>query len=140
AAGNAGPKSPPLYPGADRNVIAVTATDSSDHLFEAANRGGYVAIAAPGVDILSALPDGKYGMSSGTSLSAAFVSGLAALMIARNPNLTPGDLRTALTSSARDLGAKGRDDQFGAGEADAFAAVSAIAAPIETAAGKPGTP
>lgn len=140
AAGNAGPKSPPLYPGADRNVIAVTATDSSDRLFTASNRGGYIAIAAPGVDILSALPDGKYGLSSGTSMSAAYVSGLAALMIARNPALTPGDLRIALANSARDLGPKGRDDQFGAGEADAFAAVSAIAGPIETASGRSGTP
>lgn len=140
AAGNAGPKSPPLYPGADLNVIAVTATDISDRLFDNANRGGYVAIAAPGVDILTPLPDGKYGVSSGTSLSAAYVSGVAALMLARDPKLTPGDLRSALTSSARDLGAKGRDDEFGAGEADAFAAVSLIAAPIETASGRPSTP
>lgn len=140
AAGNAGPKSPPLYPGADRNVIAVTATDPSDHLFAQANRGNYIAIAAPGVDVLAPLPDGKYGVSSGTSMSAAFVSGVAALMISRKADLTPADLRAALTHSARDLGAVGRDDEFGAGEADAFAAVSAIGAPVETAAGKPGTP
>lgn len=140
AAGNAGPKSPPLYPGADRNVIAVTATDQSDRLFAQANRGGYVAIAAPGVDVLTPLPGGKYGLSSGTSMSAAFVSGVAALMILRKPDLTPPELRAALTGSARDLGPPGRDDQFGAGEADAFAAVSAIGAPIETAAGRPNTP
>ncbi|WP_458756708.1 S8 family serine peptidase [Afipia sp. TerB] len=133
AAGNAGPKSPPLYPGADRNVIAVTATDSSDRLFTGANHGAYVAVAAPGVDILSAVPGGKYRMTSGTSLSAAFVSGLAALMIARNPELSPGDLRFALESSARDLGPKGRDIQFGAGEVDALAAVSTINAPVATA-------
>ncbi|MGN6286231.1 MAG: S8 family serine peptidase [Afipia sp.] len=133
AAGNAGPKSPPLYPGADRNVIAVTATDSSDRLFSGANQGAYVALAAPGVDILAAVPGGKYRISSGTSLSAAFVSGLAALMIARNPELTPGDLRLALESSARDLGPKGRDTQFGAGEVDALAAVSATAIPVTTA-------
>jgi subtilisin family serine protease len=135
AAGNDGPKSPPLYPGADPRVIAVTATDASDRLFAAANRGSYVAIAAPGVDILTALPDGKYGVSSGTSLSAAFVSGLAALMLARNPALTPDDLRLALTKAARDLGPAGRDDQFGAGEANALAAVSAIEAPVATASG-----
>ncbi len=133
AAGNGGPKSPPLYPGADPRVIAVTATDASGRLFTAANRGTYVAIAAPGVDILTALPDGKYGVSSGTSLSAAFVSGLAALMLARNPTLTQDDLRLALTKAARDLGPPGRDDQFGAGEANALAAVSAIEAPIATA-------
>lgn len=133
AAGNAGPKSPPLYPGADRNVIAVTATDSSDRLFTGANHGAYVALAAPGVDVLSAVPGGKYRLSSGTSLSAAFVSGLAALMVARNPDLSPGDLRLALESSARDLGPRGRDTQFGAGEVDALAAVSTVAAPMATA-------
>ena len=56
AAGNAGPKSPPLYPAADRHVIAVTATDIDDRLFTGANRGNYLAIAAPGVDILVPAP------------------------------------------------------------------------------------
>ena len=39
AAGNAGPKSPPLYPAADPDVIAVSATDADNHLFEQSNRG-----------------------------------------------------------------------------------------------------
>ena len=134
AAGNAGAKSPPLYPAADRNVIAVSATDQSDKLFAQSNRGSYVAIAAPGVDILSPAPDGKYQVSSGTSLSAAFVSGVAALMIARNPDISAADIRSTLTSTARDLGPKGRDDQFGAGQADAFGAVSAVTAAPMTAA------
>lgn len=134
AAGNAGAKSPPLYPAADRNVIAVTAIDQSDKLFAQSNRGSYVAISAPGVDILSPAPDGKYQMSSGTSLSAAYVSGVAALMIARNPGISSADVRATLISTARDLGPKGRDDQFGAGQADAFSAVSAVApAPMAAA-------
>ena len=137
AVGNAGPKAAPLFPGADPHVIGVTATDASDAIFAKANQGAYVAVAAPGVDILAPLPDGKYGVSSGTSLSAAYVSGLAALMLARNPSLTPDEVRQALTQSARDLGAPGRDDRFGAGEADAFAAVSAVAAPVATASEPP---
>ena len=52
AAGNNGPTSPPLYPGADPNVMAVTATDVSDRLFNSANQGKYITVAAPGVDIL----------------------------------------------------------------------------------------
>jgi subtilisin family serine protease len=52
AAGNAGPKSPPLFPGAVPYVIAVTATDVDDKLFTGANRGKYISVAAPGVDIL----------------------------------------------------------------------------------------
>lgn len=133
AVGNAGPKAAPLFPGADQHVIGVTATDAADQIFTRANQGAYVAVAAPGVDILAPLPGGKYGVSSGTSLSAAYVSGLAALVLARNPSLTADEVRQALTQSARDLGAAGRDDRFGAGEADAFAAVSAVAAPVATA-------
>lgn len=128
AAGNAGPKSPPLYPGANPNVIAVSATDAQDKLFAASNRGGYIALAAPGVDIFLPAPDQKYQISSGTSFSAAYVSGLVALMLERNPALRPGEVRAILMKTARDLGAPGRDDLFGAGEADAYAAVSAAAA------------
>jgi subtilisin family serine protease len=127
AAGNAGPKSPPLYPAANTNVIAVTATDAQDRLFAASNRGSHIAISAPGVDIFLPAPDEKYQMTSGTSFSAAYVSGLAALMLERNAALKPGEVRAILMKTARDLGAPGRDDLFGAGEADAFAAVSAVA-------------
>jgi hypothetical protein len=67
AAGNAGPKSPPLYPGADPNVIAVTATDADDKLFNGANRGKYISVAAPGVDILVPAPEGEYQITTGTS-------------------------------------------------------------------------
>jgi subtilisin family serine protease len=139
AAGNAGAKSPPLFPAADRNVIAVSATDQSDQLFTASNRGRYIAISAPGVDILSAAPDGKYQILSGTSLSAAYVSGVAALMISRSPEITSSDVRAILLSTARDLGPPGRDDQFGAGQVDALSAVSAVAAPIATASDRPAT-
>jgi hypothetical protein len=128
AAGNAGPKSPPLYPAANTNVIAVSATDAQDKLFTASNRGSYIAIAAPGVDIFLPAPDDKYQMTSGTSFSAAYVSGLAALMLERNPALKPGEVRAILMKTARDIGAPGRDDLFGAGEADAYAAVSAVSA------------
>lgn len=125
AAGNAGAKSPPLYPAANENVIAVSATDDQDRLFSASNRGGYVAIAAPGVDIFLPAPDDKYQMTSGTSFSAAYVSGIAALALERNPALKPDDVRAILMKTARDLGAPGRDDLFGAGEADAYATVTA---------------
>jgi len=128
AAGNAGAKSPPLYPAANADVIAVSATDAQDRLFSASNRGSYVSVAAPGVDIFLPAPDGKYQMTSGTSFSAAYVSGLAALMLERNPALKPRELRAILMKTARDLGSPGRDDQFGAGEADAFAAVEAVGA------------
>ena len=140
AAGNAGAKSPPLYPAANPNVVAVSGTDAQDRLFAASNRGSHIALAAPGADILLPAPDDKYQITSGTSFAAAYVSGVAALMLERNPALKPGDIRSLLAQTARDLGAPGRDDQFGAGEADAFAAVTAAAAPavpLASAGGKP---
>jgi hypothetical protein len=138
AAGNAGAKSPPLYPAANPNVIAVSATDAHDHLFPASNRGNYVAVAAPGVDVFLPAPDDKYQITSGTSFSAAYVSGLIALMLERNPALQPEELRTILMRTARDLGSPGRDDLFGAGEADAYGAVqAAIATPVATTSAPP---
>jgi hypothetical protein len=125
AVGNAGPRSRPLYPAADPNVIAVTATDPDDKLFDRANRGSYIAVAAPGVNILVAAPDGGYELTSGTSVAAAEVSGVVALMLERNRTLDPGEVRRLLTATARDLGPPGPDDQFGAGLVDAYGALSA---------------
>jgi subtilisin family serine protease len=126
AAGNAGPKSPPLYPGADKNVmIAVTATDSNDAVFTGANRGDHIAVAAPGVDILAPAPDGTYQFTTGTSMATAEVSGVVALLLERNPALTPADVRRILMSTAKDLGPKGKDRDFGAGLVDALKAVNA---------------
>ena len=122
AAGNGGPKSQPLYPAADGNVIAVTATDDGNELLAQANRGRYIDVAAPGAQILVAIPGG-YEVSSGTSYSAAEVSGIAALMLQRAPRLRPDKLRNILERTAKDLGPKGRDSEFGAGLADALAAV-----------------
>jgi len=123
AAGNAGPKSPPLYPGAYASVIAVSGTDAQDRLFAASNRGDYIALAAPGQNIFLPAPGNAYQMTSGTSFSAAFVSGIAALVLERNRALKPDDVREILMKTARDLGPPGRDNLFGAGEADAYAAV-----------------
>jgi len=141
AAGNAGAKSPPLYPAANPNVIAVSGTDVQEKLFAASNRGNHIAIAAPGADIFLPAPDEKYQITSGTSFSAAYVSGVAALIMERNPALKPNDVRAILLRTARDLGTPGRDDLFGAGNADAFAAVTAAAAaptvPLAAATAKP---
>jgi subtilisin family serine protease len=126
AAGNAGPNSPPLYPGADPSVIAVTATDSRDAIFPGANRGNYIAVAAPGVDVFAPAPDGTYQLTTGTSVAAAEVSGIAALLIERNPALTPAAVRKILMDTAKHLGPKaGRDPNFGAGLVNALDAVRA---------------
>lgn len=124
AAGNGGANAAPLYPGADANVIAVTATDADDKAFPGANRGSYIAVAAPGVDVLAAEPQGRYAFSSGTSIAAAHVSGVVALILEKRPDLHLEGVRKLLMDSAVDLGAKGRDPVFGAGRVDAPAALA----------------
>ena len=140
AAGNAGAKSPPLYPAADPNVIAVSATDAEDKLFVASNRGNHIAVTAPGVDILLPAPDANYQVTSGTSFAAAHVSGIAALILERKPGLTPDAVRKILISTAKDLGPRGKDDQYGAGLADAYQAILAVeprtAGPAPAGAGR----
>ena len=118
AAGNLGPTSPPLYPAADPNVIAVTATDEHDKLFAQANQGPHIALAAPGVNIIEPAPNAGYQVTTGTSVAAAHVSGVAALMIEREPSLDPAAVLEILTISAWNNGAQGRDDKFGWGLVD----------------------
>jgi subtilisin family serine protease len=127
AAGNNGPSAPPAYPASYPEVIAVTATDANDGLFAQANRGPYVAVAAPGVDILVAAPGAGYDMTTGTSVAAAHVSGLAALLLEQQPRLTPDALTAVLLRSARDLGIAGRDVDYGAGLVSALEALNALA-------------
>ena len=123
AAGNAGARSPPLYPGADPNVMAVTATDEHDRLFNGANQGSYVAVAAPGVNILVPAPNGDVQFTTGTSVASANVSGVAALLMAEKPTRTPEEIRAILASTAKHLGAKGMNPQFGAGLVDPLKAL-----------------
>ncbi len=124
AAGNGGPDAKPAYPAAYPNVIAVTATDNADQLYKNANRGTYIAVAAPGVDIIAAATKGAYDISSGTSMAAAHVSGIAALMLEKNPRLTPKDIRALLLSSAHKP--SGQSADLGAGIADAAGALAAV--------------
>jgi hypothetical protein len=127
AAGNKGPLSAPLFPAANPDVIAVTATDQNDRVFPAANRGKHIAVAAPGVELFLPGLNGTYQEISGTSFAAAEVSGTIALLIERKPNLTHDNARSILMSTARDLGPPGFDPHFGAGLVDAYRAVLSIA-------------
>ena len=138
ASGNLGPDAPPQYPAADRNVIAVSATDADDKLFSAASTGPHIAVTAPGVDILVPSPGNEYRVISGTSFAAAYVSGVAALMLQRAPGLSPDAVRGILQKTAKDIGSPGKDPEFGAGLVDAYQAI--VAAQPAQAAAEPAEP
>ncbi|MCP8968042.1 S8 family serine peptidase [Ectobacillus ponti] len=129
AAGNE-ETSQPMYPAALSNVISVSAVTSSDRLAYFSNYGSTIDFAAPGDGIFSTIAGGAYASMSGTSMAAPMVSGTAALVLSRNPFLTPSQVYSRLKASALDLGAAGRDIYYGEGRIDAYKAVSLTPAPL----------
>lgn len=115
AAGNGGPDSPPVFPAAYANVVAVTAVDAAEAIYARANVGNYIWLAAPGVDVW--VPDGpeQGRYVSGTSIAAPFAAGAIARVVQASPRLGTEEIRRRLCASARDLGAPGRDPVFGCG-------------------------
>ena len=112
AAGNGGPLARPMYPAAYDTVVAVTAVDSAQRVFRLANRGDYLALAAPGVDLRHAQPGGGYAASSGTSFAVPFAVAAAA----RLSRTAPGsDVVGMLLENALDIGPPGRDQIYGYG-------------------------
>ena len=130
AAGNSGSTDTTVdnveYPARYSSVMAVAATNSSDQRAAFSSTGSEVEIAAPGYNILSTLPGGNYGSYSGTSMAAPHVTGTAALVWAVNPTFSNADVRQKIDASAIDLGAAGRDNQFGYGLVDAKNALGLV--------------
>jgi subtilisin family serine protease len=107
AAGNNGPKATPAYPAAYPEVIAVTAVAAKDQRYAQANRGSYIAFAAPEVDVPAPVEKGKHSYLSGTSFATAYVSGIVALLLERNRALDTGAVVDLMTAGAEDLGTRG---------------------------------
>lgn len=118
-AGNGGPNRAPPYPAAVPGVVAVGATDRRDRLDPTSTTGSFLSVVAPGVDILTTLPGGRYLFVSGTSFAAAHVSGAAALLLEVLPNLWPKAVRVTLERAAQDLGQPGFDPEYGWGRISA---------------------
>ena len=123
AVGNAGPRSPPLYPAADPTSSASprpTPTTSCCRRPTAARKWRWRRPASGA----RAGAGGGYQVTTGTSVAAAHASGVAALLLARNPKLTPDQVRSLLIESARAIPGAKRD--IGAGVIDALGAVDAV--------------
>lgn len=123
AAGNAS-GGPVGYPAAYAEVIAVSATDSGDVIASFSSVGPEVELAAPGVEIPSTWKKGGYNTISGTSMACPHVTGAAALALAAG--IAAIDVRTALQTSADDLGVSDRDNEYGYGLVDAEEVVTGV--------------
>jgi bacillopeptidase F len=146
AAGNEGPYSMTIRNPADRGTsptasFAVGAVDSDDPDFPVpsfSSRGPSGCdgvsikpeLAAPGVDIRSSYKGGGYKSISGTSMAAPHVAAAVALLRQYNPDLTPEEIKLALMSSARDIGAEGEDNATGHGFLDLEAALETVRPPL----------
>jgi type VII secretion-associated serine protease mycosin len=121
---------PAAYPG----VIAVAASDRAGHRASFSTHEWTTSVAAPGVGVVGAHVGGGYIVGDGTSPAAALVSGVAALVRAKYPQLTPAQVRQALERTAS--GATGYSEDLGWGVVQAAAALRMAA----TMTPEPATP
>ncbi|MFD5825982.1 S8 family serine peptidase [Lentzea sp. NPDC060358] len=113
-------------------VVSVASITSTNGKSSFSNYGtDKVHVAAPGDSVYSTVPGGRYGSKSGTSMASPHVAGVAALLKSANPGATPAQLRQLLGVQADDLsctdsrcsGTTAKNNFFGEGRVDAFAAV-----------------
>ncbi|MFE1558403.1 S8 family serine peptidase, partial [Streptomyces sp. NPDC058734] len=120
-------------------VVTVAANGTGTTKASFSNFGqGVIDVAAPGQDVYSTLPGGKYGSKSGTSMASPHVTGVAALMVSANPALTPAQIRDRLATQANDIpcpsdsrctGTTANNAFFGEGQVDALKAVGGSTPP-----------
>jgi len=121
------------------NVVAVGATNSSDARPSWSNYGSALDLVAPGATIACPSLSGGYAAGTGTSFAAPFVSGTAALLVAKGA--TNSAAVTALTAGTDDLGPAGWDQEYGSGRLNAFKALGALGGvPLPTATATSGPP
>ncbi len=111
ASGNGGHSGSTIYPAQIPGVLATTAVDANNQLFSKADKGTFIDYAAPGVNILTIAPEGKYKIATGTSFSAAHLSGITALLLSEGHT----NIDQMFSKTAMDLGKPGRDKEFGEG-------------------------
>ena len=120
AAGNASAAGS-YYPAALKPVISVAGLGQEKQLYDASNFGATISIAAPGEEILSTALNSEYQKRSGTSMAAAHVSGVAALVLSANPHATNIEIQEKLITTAKPLFIT---ELVGAGSLDAHAALA----------------
>jgi subtilisin family serine protease len=107
------------FPASEKGVLGVLGSDDTQGPPVVVGRG-IATLAAPSVDILTTVPNGHYDLLSGSSFAAAQVSGIAALLLERNPKLTPAELAAVIRKTAHPL------SPATIGQVDACAAVASL--------------
>lgn len=132
AAGNSG-NSELIYPAAYKGAFTVANVKSDDVKSSSSSYGYHVSISSPGASIYSTINRDRYSYKSGTSMATPLVSSAAALVLAKNPNLTGlqvGELLRLNTDDISNLsGNSDFQDQLGNGRLNVFKALSAISMP-----------
>ncbi|MFG1609971.1 S8 family serine peptidase [Actinoplanes sp. NPDC049265] len=137
-AGNKNQLGDGAFPALYHEVLSVGAIDRKGKIADVSVANEGVDIVAPGVDILSTSNRAAsgYNLGTGTSDATAIVSGAAALIRAKYPDLSAADVVHRLTATATDAGPKGRDDSYGYGRLNLMKALTADVplAPADAAA------
>jgi subtilisin family serine protease len=132
AAGNSGDRgNAPAYPGSFPHVLTVAATTRDDLPAIFSTRSLFVDVAAPGVEIPVAVPTDAYGVAEGTSTATPIVAGAVAWLWSARPQLDKTQVLELVRRSARDVGARGRDDETGFGLLDLPRALAAPAPAVD---------
>lgn len=139
--GNRGKTESRPNPGAYDGVLTVGSVDRDNVVTDFSITGPQVDLVAPGVDITSPYTqaDGGYFTGYGTSQSTAIVSGAAALVRAKFPQLSAAEVIHRLEATAIDKGAPGRDDQYGYGVLNIMGALTADVPPLQTGGAQPAS-
>jgi membrane-anchored mycosin MYCP len=118
------------YPAAYPGVLAVGASDRDNERADFSQRGPFVGVAAPGVDMVSTVPLGGQCVDNGTSFSAPYVAGVAALIRAKHPLWRENQVVAQIEQTA-DRTIPGRDNALGWGVIDPVRALTDDAQPID---------
>jgi subtilisin family serine protease len=113
-------------PTADFGAYAVAAVDATNEKTYFSSFGKSIRVSAPGQDILSTVPGGIYAGKDGTSMAAPMVTGIAAMLKAHNPSLSPAELAEILTESSVQAIISVPGQPIGKGLVNAYNAFAAI--------------
>ncbi|MFE7774865.1 type VII secretion-associated serine protease mycosin [Streptomyces sp. NPDC057445] len=127
------------YPAAFDGVLAVASSDRNNERAAFSQAGDFVGVAAPGVDIVSTVPGGGQCVDNGTSFSAPYVAGVAALLRAKHPDWKAHQIVAQIEQTA-ERSINGRDNFVGWGVVDPVRALDEDDRPPESPSPDPGPP